>query len=147
MNKSSTHPATLGVSGVDRRSVRNMTGNLASGASGTVFANVKNAFDPLIKARLTDVVQRLRGPAGIGVFWGEIHPIRQEFIGELEKRVATSLCESFFAFSQFLCCVEVLLLECDQLCAQGEQGLLSLEKKLLNLENFLRNHRGISDAQ
>jgi len=121
--------------------------DLANRADSPVLANMKNAFDPLIKARLTDIVQRLRGTDGMGAFWGEIHPIRMELVGQTEKRVATSLCESFFAFSQFLCCVEVFLLECDQLCTQGEEGLLSLEQKLLNLENFLRNHRGISNGQ
>lgn len=96
---------------------------------------LKNCLSPIVEARLTDVVLRLRGSwiDGPAQLWGDIHPICQMPLGEFEKRVATTLRQGFFEFSQFLAGFEVLLLQSHQLGVVSEEAVLGLEKLVVDL--------------
>ena len=87
-------------------------GELASGADPCIAPSrgqpdeltVEHHLDPLVQARLAEVVHRLRrawidGPA---LQWGLIYPIRELASADFDKRIAGALVQGFFQFSQFL---------------------------------------------
>ena len=93
-----------------------------------------------VEALLTDVVLRLRqswinGPAKC---WSGVHPISELAISEGEKRVSAALCEGFSQFSQFLCGLEVLLLQRANGSAEFEETLLGVEKLFVHGPNYFR---------
>lgn len=93
-----------------------------------------------IETLLTDVVLRLRqswisGPAKC---WGGVYPISELAISEGEKRVSAALCEGFSQFSQFLCGLEVLLLQRANGSAEFEEALLGIEKLFVHGPNYFR---------
>lgn len=94
-------------------------------------------FDPLIVARLADVVGRLRRDwiAHMAIHWGDIHTIDEDARGELEQRVAITLREGFFSFGQLLCGFEVLLLNEQQVGLMLEESILGLEKLVVQLRD------------
>ena len=98
---------------------------------------LKNGLDPLVQARLTQVVQRLREGwvAEFAPFWGQIRPINEDSVGDLEKRVSATLRLGFFEFSQFLDRFVVLFLELQQLGVVREKTLLGLEQLVVELGN------------
>lgn len=127
-------------------SIRRGQSDLASGAFEVIgpCADAEPALQhdlvlsPAIEALLADVVIRLReswisGPAQC---WGAIHPICKLAVGQSEKRVAVALCEGFSQFSQFLCGLEVLLLQREKGSAEFEQTLLSVEKLFVHGPNY-----------
>lgn len=95
-------------------------------------------LSPVVEARLTQVVQRLRGSwlAGPALLWGDVHSIREVAGGEFDERVTTTLASGFFQFSQFLAGFEMLVLELQK------SGVVS-EKSLLGLEQLLQQGRGL----
>lgn len=111
--------------------------DLASGAPKSIGlphekCALKHGLDPLVEARLADVVQRLRacwiaGPAGL---WADVHSIREMSAGEFDKRVTTTLASGFFQFSQFLAGFEVIVLELQKSGVVSEKTLLGLEQLL-----------------
>lgn len=126
-----------------------LSNDFADRASGAVYGDVQHSLDPLIEARLTDIVLRLRSAwvGGVAHFWGEIHPIRMEPIGDAEKRIAATLCQGFFEFSQFLAAFEVFLLQAHQLGVVSEQAVLGLEKLVVDLRHSRCNLVEVSDTQ
>jgi hypothetical protein len=111
------------------------------------------SLDPLVETRLTEVVQGLRSAwiAHIAGFWGDIHPIDKVAGTDLEKRIATTLSDGFFQFSQFLCGFEVLTLQLRELRVVREQTVLGLEKLLVDLAHrngelveISKTHRGLA---
>ena len=103
------------------------------GAHKHIF--LENNLSPAVEARLTDVMQRLRAAwiAGPALIWSDIHPINEMPLREFEKRVATTLRQGFFEFSQFLSGFEVLLLQAHQLRVVREEAVLGLEQLLVDL--------------
>lgn len=99
--------------------------------------SLEHRLDPLIEARLADVVRRLRATwiNHISGFWGDIHPIHKDAVSNIDQRVATALRQGFFQFSQLLCGLELLLLQSKQLGVVTEQSVLSLEQLLVELGN------------
>jgi len=93
-------------------------------------AFLKDDFDPLVEARLTNVVERLRADwiANIAGHWTEVHTVNEIAVGDLEKRITSLLRESFFNYSQLLAGFEVLLLQIRHLRLVREKSLLGLEK-------------------
>ena len=104
-------------------------------AQSAQFDQAQHTLDPLVEARLTKVVQGLRESwiAHMARFWGDIHPIDKVASGQLEKRIATTLSDGFFQFSQFLCGFEVLTLQLRELGVVREQTVLGLEQLLVDL--------------
>jgi hypothetical protein len=106
-------------------------------------------LSPVVEARLTDVVQRLRaswlaGPAGL---WGDIHPICKLAGSDLDKRVATTLRQGFFQFSQLLCGLEVLLLKSKELGVVSEESLLGLEQLVVKSGDFRGDEIAVADRE
>ena len=99
--------------------------------------SLQHRLDPLLEARLTNVVHRLRAAwlADVAKLWGDIHPIYEDAVGDFDQRVSLTLRDGFFYFSQFLAGFEVLVLEIQQHRVMREQTLLSLEKLLIDLRN------------
>lgn len=127
-----------------------MHGNLACGALKTVRPEsaLQHRLDPLVEARLTDVVHRLRktwigGPADL---WTDIHTVREASVSDVDKRVTTTLARGFFQFSQFLAGFEVLALELKESGIVCEQSLLGLEQLLHDSGCFFADERPISDG-
>lgn len=120
----------------EQRAHINVHGDLASRALQPMSAGPTNEhrLDPLVEARLTEVVQRLRASwlAGPALLWGDVHTIRELTVPDIDKRVASTLARGFFQFSQFLAGYEVLTLELK------ESGVVS-EKTLLGLEQLLHD--------
>lgn len=108
----------------------------------------QNCFNPLIEARLADVVHWLRSGwvLHIAPAWGDIHPIHEDARREFEKRVATALREGFFHFSQLLCGFELLLLKSKELGVVPEESVLGLEQLVVQLSDDRRGLVEISDA-
>lgn len=110
---------------------------------------LQNGFDPLVEARLTDVVNRLRGAwlAHIAGIWGDIHTINVSASGDLEKRVATVLRQGFFHFSQLLCGLELLLLDRQKFGVVTEESVLGIEKLIVELGDDRSNLVEIPDCE
>lgn len=125
---------------------------LADGAierdGAVVGGPLEHGLDPLIEARLADVVSRLRADWIIHIagYWGDIHPIHKDALGQLDKRVATTLREGFFHFSQLLCGLELLLLKDQQVTVVLEHRVLSLEKLVVKLSDNRRHFVEIAHA-
>ena len=105
-------------------------------------------LDPLIEARLTEIVQRLRrtwiyGPAGL---WTDIHAVREASVADIDKRVTTTLARGFLQFSQFLAGFEVLVLELEKSGVVSEQSLLGLEQFLHDRGCFFADESAVSDG-
>lgn len=102
-----------------------------------------------IKALLTDVVIRLRESwiAGPAKCWGGIYPISELASTELDKRVAAAVCEGFSNFSQFLCGLEVLMLQRVDGSAEFEQTLLGIEQLFVHGPNYFHRLGFVSDGQ
>lgn len=125
--------------------------DLASGAPKSIGlphekCTLEHRLDPLVEARLADVVQRLRacwiaGPAG---FWTDVHSIREMSAGEFDKRVTTTLASGFFQFSQLLAGFEVIVLELQKSGVVSEKTLLSLEQLLQKGGGFFVDEVGVS---
>lgn len=134
---SSGHPTAAATTSaaMDGGSAFDVADDLTHGALGNVFADVEYRLDPLIEARLTDIVLRLRSSwiAGPAQLWGDIYPIRMELLGDGEKRIATALFQGFFQFSQLLAGLEVLLLQSQQLGVVRKEALLGLEQLIVDL--------------
>lgn len=107
------------------------------------------AFSRPIEARLTDVVFGLRTAwcAGPALAWADIHTIDEEARGDLEKRIALTLREGFFNFSQLLCGLEVLLLQLHETGVVNEQTLLGIEKLVVHRDDNLRQLAVISRSK
>ena len=125
----------------------------ADGASPHVSEKVESPvlerrLDPLVEARLAEVVQRLRASwlAGPALLWGEIYPIRDVARDEFDKRVATTLVTGFFQFSQFLAGFEVLVLHLEHRGVVSEQSLLGLQKLIVDPSNPLGNQIEVPHA-
>jgi len=106
-------------------------------------------FSRPVEALLTDVVIDLRkswiaGPAGC---WTRIYSIRDIASTDLDKRVSAALYEGFFHFSQFLGCLEVLLLQCEQGSAKFEETLLGVEQHFVHGSHYFRGLGLIADRQ
>ena len=112
-----------------------------TGCSAEIGVHLEDGFDPLIKARLAQVVKNLRGDwiAHIATHWGDIHPICEHAVGDLDKRVVSSLRDGFLCFSQFLCNFELFLLESEKLGVVPEESVLRLEKFIIEFRNNRRN--------
>jgi len=100
------------------------------------------------EARLTHIVLGLRGDwlAGPAARWPSICSQNELAVTDIEKRVATAIRKSFFCFSQFLCGLEVLLLEIQQLGVVCEEALLSIEKLFVHRHHHFGQLVGITDA-
>ena len=96
-------------------------------------AGLEYRLSALVEARLAEVVQGLRADwiAGGARRWGELYPIRELVLTEVDQRVAGALVQGFLQFSQFLAGFEVFLLELKELGVVREQTILSLEKLLV----------------
>lgn len=107
------------------------------------------AFRGAVQARLTDVVLRLRGAwkSGPALVWGDIHTVDEDALGDFEKRIALTLREGFFNFSQLLCGLEVLLLELHETGIVNEQTLLGVEKLVVHRNHHIRQLAAISGSQ
>lgn len=101
-----------------------------------------------VEARLTEVVLGLRREFGIGCagFWGDIHPIGELPLTDLEKRVFLALRQSFFNFSQLLCGLEVLLLQSQKLGVVSEQTMLGIEQLFVHLRDDTSERVGVPDV-
>lgn len=99
---------------------------------------LQDDFDPLIEARLTEIVHRLRADwiSSMAGHWTDIYTVDESSRGNLEKRISTTLRQGFFQFSQFLAGFEVLILQLQQLGVVREQTLLGLEKFVVDLRNL-----------
>lgn len=66
----------------------------------TVVPSLKHAFDPLIEAKLADVVHRLRASqvAGLAILWGDVQSISESANSDLDKHVAVALHKRFLVF-------------------------------------------------
>lgn len=97
----------------------------------------EHALCTLVEARLAEVMQRLctAWRAGPAVLWRAIHSIDKNAVGNLKKRVATTLRQGFLQFSQFLCGFEVLLLKLHELSVVREQSVLGFEQLLVDLSD------------
>lgn len=128
----------------------NVHGVLASRAfkSDSAEPASEHRFDPLVEARLTEVVQRLRASwlAGPALLWGDVHAIREMPISNVDKRVATTLASGFLQFSQFLAGFEVLTLELKKSGVVSEQSLLCMEQLLHDGRCFFTDECPISDS-
>lgn len=120
---------------VDQGSVENL--RIAGGADKSVrtphvVLALQHRFDPLVEARLANVVHRLRSSwiAGPAEMWADVHSIRELPLSQFEKRVATTLASGFFQFSQFLAGFEMLALQLQESGIVSEQSLLGLEQLL-----------------
>lgn len=109
----------------------------------------EHGFDPLVEAKLAQVVQRLRAAwlAGPALLWDDIHPIHKVARSELEKRIAGTLAGGFAQFSQLLCGFEVLLLQLQQLRVVREQTLLGIEQLGVQLGDGVGHQVEIAHAQ
>lgn len=98
---------------------------------------LKNGLDPSIEARLAEVVYRLRADwiGSMADHWLAIYSIRDDALGDLDKRVSTSIYDGFFHFAQFLCALEILVLKRKELAIVGDEALLSAEKLVVQLSN------------
>lgn len=112
-------------------------------------AGLQDHLSPIVEARLTDVVRRLRCAwiAGPALLWHDICAIRELVGSDLDKRVAATVEDGFFEFSQFLAGLEVFVLKLEQLRVVGEQPLLSLEQLRVEVHNGPRKLIEISNAQ
>lgn len=132
-------------------------GELASGADPCIAPSrgqpeeltVEHHLDPLVQARLAEVVHRLRrawidGPA---LQWGLIYPIRELARADFDKRIAGALVQGFFQFSQFLAGFEVLVLELEHRGVVREQSVLGLEKLLVDGGYLLGDQIEISNTK
>ena len=101
----------------------------------------ENSLDPSIEARLTDVVKNLRGKwvEHIAAYWGDIHPICESSVGDFDKRISTTIRQGFLCFSQFLCCLELFLLDSKKFGIVTEERVLRLEKFIIEFRNNRRN--------
>lgn len=108
-----------------------------TGCGAEIGVHLEDGFDPLVKARLTQVVKNLRGDwiAHVATHWGDIHPIGVHAVGDFDKRIAAALSEGFLCFSQFLCCFELFLLESEKLGIVTEESVLRLEKFIIEFCN------------
>lgn len=91
-----------------------------------------------IPTDLAEMVLMLRDfwialPASIGV-----HHVCESAVSDIDKRIAVLLRDGFFEFSQFLCGLEVVVLELQQHGVVSEQALLSSEKLLVDLRDSHR---------
>ena len=125
--------------------------DLASGAPKSIGlplekCTLEHGLDPLVEARLADVVQRLRACwiAGPARLWTDIHSIREMPAGEFDKRVATTFASGFFQFSQFLAGFEVLVLELQKSGVVSKKTLLSLEQLLQKGGGFFVDEVGVA---
>lgn len=102
-----------------------------------------------IEALLADVVIRLRSSwvAGPAKCWAGIHPISELASTELDKRVATALCEGFSQFSQFLCGFEVLMLQRVNGSREFEETLLGIEQLFVHGPNYFHRLGLVPDGQ
>jgi hypothetical protein len=89
----------------------------------------QHGLSAVVKARLAEVVQGLRADwlAGPALRWEQIHPIHEMACTDIDKRVSAALRDAFFGFSQFLCGLEVLLLEIEEGLAGCGQPPLPIE--------------------
>lgn len=119
---------------------------LAAGSASPVdpaelFPSLQYGLDPLVEARLADIVGRLRAAwiLHLADFWTDIHLVDVDSSSDLEKRVSTALRKGFLHFSQLLCGLELLLRERVDLGAETVERLLSIEKLLVELGNDRSN--------
>lgn len=131
-------------------------GHLATGAlEVTTTAQHPSALqDDLVLSRpvealLTDVVIRLRESwvAGPAKCWGGIHPISELAVTDGDKRVAAAFCEGFSNFSQFLCGLEVLMLQRVDGSAEFEQTLLGIEQLFVHGPDYVHRLGLVPDGQ
>jgi hypothetical protein len=152
---SASHQVSNGVGGRDISSEDLPAADRADLGVGTVHESgfPQNRLDPLVEARLTEVVHGLRKAwiAHMAGFWSDIHPIDKVARSDFEKRIATTLSDGFFQFSQFLCGFEVLTLQLRELGIVSEQTVLSLEQLLVDLAHrnsdlveISKSHRGLA---
>ncbi len=118
----------------------------ASGAEPALQDNLVLTW--AVKALLTDVVIRLRGAwvAGPAKCWGGIYPISQLAVTDLDKRVAAALCEGFSNFSEFLCGMEVLMLQRVDGSAEFEKTLLGIEQLFVHGPDYVHRFGLVSDG-
>lgn len=134
----------------ERSEAAHADAGLALGAPGSCAPDMqRRAVAPDVQARLTEVVLRLRmdWTAGPGQCWPLIYPVRDMPGSEFDHRVSRALREGVFCFSQFLGCLEVLLLQREQGSREAEETLLGVEQRLVELGHLRRELGGIADAQ
>lgn len=105
-------------------------------------------LDPLVEARLANIVQRLRASwiAHMAFHWGDIHTIHEDACGEFEQRITTLLRQGFFKFGQLLCGFELLVLQSKQLGLVSEESVLGLEQLVVQFSDLGRDFVEIPDA-
>ena len=93
--------------------------------------HAEHRLDPSVETRLTEVVLRLRDSwlSSCALQWSDVHSVHEVARNDLEKRIAATLSNGFFEFSQLLCGLEVLLLQSQKLSVVREQPLLGLEQR------------------
>lgn len=94
-------------------------------------------FSPAVKARLANVVRDLRAAwlAGPALLWEDIHHIYPVSRTGLDKRVSSTLRDSFLGFSQFIAGLEQLLLDTKQMGTEKRESFLRLQKLIVHLNN------------
>lgn len=127
-------------------------GDFADGASPEPSVipsgSTEHRLDPLVEARLTEVVKRLRAAwlAGPALLWGDVHPIQEIARTDFEQRVAATLSDGFFQFSQFLAGFEVLVLHLEHRGVVSEQSLLGLQQLIVDARHSFGNQIEVPDA-
>ena len=85
--------------------------------------------------------------AGPAMHWLDVCAVGERAGSNFDKRIAATLRDGFFCFSQLLCGLEVLLLQSQQLGVVPEESLLGVEKLVVQLGNDRRDLIEIANAQ
>lgn len=102
-----------------------------------------------VEAGLTDVVLRLRRDwiSVMGASWPSICAVGEAARDDFEQRVASLLREGFFCFGQFLCGLEVVLLERQKLGVVCEETVLGVQQRGVHLADLRRHLVEVSKAE
>ena len=109
---------------------------------------LQHAFDPLVHARLADVVERLAPIRTlVAEVYGNIASKNKSSIRNLEQRVTTPVCQLLLQLSQAICQIEIVLLEGMQLGVVREQTVLCLEQLVVDLAHNRSHLTEVPKAQ